>query len=527
MFFKIVSVIIFVVLVCILDCGCGKKESSESEKKADPPATSKTQQNTRAAQKPQAPEPKPANPEKKINKETTARQEPGSADDQKTVEQKLAAEQEKTDDEAEKIYQSVLRLKQAGEYQKAILQARDLMARLPDTPQARKVIPVYHKLRRMSTVRRSCDENYKLLMGGTSIRDRYAAEKIFLENPEVCGPYLAKKLQNLSGKDFTTILGLLTKMESRQGLETMMGFLLSKSKAEFQKELEAFVLKFDRKALASVSIDVITNQGTGEEKWIDLMRRTQSTKLRIRFAQVYAELPGVEKESLNVHIRKAAKVEKKELCIQLLLINNLLVKYWDGSIAKYIRHLKEAKDTDEVDEITALRKHLFQLTREKKDSSIKDFMDQYISSAILAQSGLVYVYYEQAARSAELKSFDALKPAKKGVTKTIGLHVRKRNANISIYFRGVISIPRDGTYTFYTTSDDGTRLFIGKTCVVNNDGGHGMKEESGSLKLTRGFHPIVVTFFQGTGGYGLEVHWQGPGIKKQKIPASVLFHLEE
>lgn len=523
---RITAVSLLVVFLCIICAGCGKKDASESGKKARPAKKSDTEKKTPVPEKAPESVPEPEEQKKESVKNESVKSESDSADGNETVDRQPGADEEKKDDEAEQIYQSVLKFKEEGEYQKAILQARDLMARLPDTPQARKVIPVYHKLRRMATVRRSCDENYKLLMEGESIRDRYAAEKIFLENPEVCGPYLTKKLPNLNGKDFNRILELLTKMQSRKGLEQMLEFLRTKSKPDFHKQLETSLLEYNRKQLVMVCKDIF-GEKRGAEKLLSLMQRTRSTELLIRFAEVYAELPGVEKGQLKAHVRKAANARGDALCLQLLLIDKLLIKHWDKSITRYINHLKEADDTDEVDEVTALRRHLFQLTSDKKDSQVNDFMDTHISSTILGQPGLVYVYYEQAAKSAELKSFDALKPAKKGVTKTIGLHVRKRNDNISIHFRGVINIPGDGTYTFYTTSDDGTRLFIGETCVVNNDGGHGMKEESGSIKLKKGFHPFAVTFFQGTGGYGLEAHWQGPGIKKQKIPASVLFHLEE
>ena len=89
-----------------------------------------------------------------------------------------------------------------------------------------------------------------------------------------------------------------------------------------------------------------------------------------------------------------------------------------------------------------------------------------------------------------------------------------------------INILADGTYTFYTTSDEGSKLYIGgyneANLVVNNDGLHGSQERSGSKNLTAGRYPITVTFFEAGSGEKLEVRWQGPGIGKQIIPASVL-----
>jgi hypothetical protein len=51
-----------------------------------------------------------------------------------------------------------------------------------------------------------------------------------------------------------------------------------------------------------------------------------------------------------------------------------------------------------------------------------------------------------------------------------------------------------------------------------------MSEISGDIALKKGKHPIRLIYFQGRGGKGLEVNYRGPGVKKQEIPAKVLFH---
>ncbi len=89
-------------------------------------------------------------------------------------------------------------------------------------------------------------------------------------------------------------------------------------------------------------------------------------------------------------------------------------------------------------------------------------------------------------------------------------------------FRGYIRIPTDGVYTFYTTSDDGSRLNIGGAIVVDNDGPHSASEKSGRVALGAGWHPIEVTYFENTGGTELVVSWSGPGFAKQPIPARSL-----
>jgi len=92
--------------------------------------------------------------------------------------------------------------------------------------------------------------------------------------------------------------------------------------------------------------------------------------------------------------------------------------------------------------------------------------------------------------------------------------------NVGAIFEGCIAIPDTGEWTFYTESDDGSRMYINDEEVVNNDGLHGMETQSGSIELDAVQARARVTFFENGGGAGLIVSWQGPGVEKQIIPAS-------
>jgi hypothetical protein len=91
-------------------------------------------------------------------------------------------------------------------------------------------------------------------------------------------------------------------------------------------------------------------------------------------------------------------------------------------------------------------------------------------------------------------------------------------------FEALVEIMIDGIYTFYSNSDDGTKLIIHEKLVVNNDFHHGMTEKSGHIALAKGKHPIMLYFFQGEGGKGLRVSFKGPGMEKTVIPENSLFH---
>lgn len=97
-----------------------------------------------------------------------------------------------------------------------------------------------------------------------------------------------------------------------------------------------------------------------------------------------------------------------------------------------------------------------------------------------------------------------------------------RSEDVVVVFECDLSIEAAGKYTFFTRSDDGSALYIDGKKVVDNDGDHGVTEKAGKIDLTPGTHEIRVEWFNGGGGGWLDTYYQGPGVPKQLIPASVL-----
>jgi chitodextrinase len=136
-------------------------------------------------------------------------------------------------------------------------------------------------------------------------------------------------------------------------------------------------------------------------------------------------------------------------------------------------------------------------------------------------AGLDYKYYE--GTWSVLPNFDGLTAVKQGNVTNFDISPRNRNDNFGFKFSGFVNVPSDGTYTFYTSSDDGSKLYIGTTEVVNNDGLHGNQERSGTIGLKAGKHAITVIFFENGGGESLSVSYSGPNLSKTTIPASALY----
>jgi glucose/arabinose dehydrogenase len=135
-------------------------------------------------------------------------------------------------------------------------------------------------------------------------------------------------------------------------------------------------------------------------------------------------------------------------------------------------------------------------------------------------NGLDYKYYQGTWNL--IPDFSTLTPLATGTVTTYDLTPRLQNDNFGFRFTGYVSVPTDGIYNFYTTSDDGSKLYIGGTLVVKNDTLHSASEKFGQIWLRTGKHPIRVDYFERAGSQVLTVSYAGPGITKQIIPAASL-----
>ena len=96
-----------------------------------------------------------------------------------------------------------------------------------------------------------------------------------------------------------------------------------------------------------------------------------------------------------------------------------------------------------------------------------------------------------------------------------------------VRWTGRIRIPRDGTITFFTESDDGSRLWIDGKLVVDNGGLHAMEEKSGDIELKAGEHDLKVELFENDGDVGCKLSWESGTASKEILPEGVLIHRKD
>ncbi len=98
----------------------------------------------------------------------------------------------------------------------------------------------------------------------------------------------------------------------------------------------------------------------------------------------------------------------------------------------------------------------------------------------------------------------------------------KKDDAWSVDWTGFIYAPTDGTYKFDLYSDDGSWLFIDNTMVIDNDGGdHPPRHGYGSIFLTKGYHSILVKYYECCwGDANINLSWMLPDTTNWGIVSS-------
>ena len=182
-----------------------------------------------------------------------------------------------------------------------------------------------------------------------------------------------------------------------------------------------------------------------------------------------------------------------------------------------------------ADNLAPGQSYSFKVRAKDAAGNASDFSTTVTGESV--ETGLSYKYYHGSWSS--LPNFSSLTPEATGNVSNVDISVRTRNDQFGFLFEGFIDIPVTGSYTFETRSDDGSKLYINPSSgvnaynesylVVNNDGLHGSQYREGTITLTKGSHPIAITFFEQGAGERLEVYWKNTahGVgSRQLLPAS-------
>ncbi len=92
--------------------------------------------------------------------------------------------------------------------------------------------------------------------------------------------------------------------------------------------------------------------------------------------------------------------------------------------------------------------------------------------------------------------------------------------DFSVRFSGQVLADYSQTYTFYTRSDDGVRLWVNNQLLIDNWNGHAVTENQASIYLTAGqWYDIKMEYMQMGFGATIQLNWSSPSIPRAVIPA--------
>lgn len=92
----------------------------------------------------------------------------------------------------------------------------------------------------------------------------------------------------------------------------------------------------------------------------------------------------------------------------------------------------------------------------------------------------------------------------------------------SALWTGQLLTPKSDTYTIYSRSDDGVRVYIDNNLIINNWRDHAATENSRKIYLSEGKHQLQVEYYENSGKAVMQLRWSSPSMSKQIISSQYL-----
>lgn len=94
----------------------------------------------------------------------------------------------------------------------------------------------------------------------------------------------------------------------------------------------------------------------------------------------------------------------------------------------------------------------------------------------------------------------------------------------SVRWNGLIKPQYTETYTFYTNTDDGVRLYVNNVLIIDNWTDHALTENSGTITLTAGQkYNIKLEYYDNIFDAVVQLSWSSSSQSKQIVPSNRLY----
>ncbi len=120
--------------------------------------------------------------------------------------------------------------------------------------------------------------------------------------------------------------------------------------------------------------------------------------------------------------------------------------------------------------------------------------------------------------------FSTMKPVSTGTSQGFDLSVAGREDAFGIQFEGYWNVEQEGTYQFYLSSDDGSRLYLDDELIARYGGPF---TKVPPRVIPKGVHKIRVDYVEAFGEQNLTLEFQGRGITRQPMESWLRLSPEE
>ena len=218
-----------------------------------------------------------------------------------------------------------------------------------------------------------------------------------------------------------------------------------------------------------------------------------------------------------------------------LFVNQIEIALYSATDGATIRY---TLDGSEPTEQSPEYKHSFVITN-TTEIKAKAYLDGYDASRTFrlkatkavfrnalngkpSANGVSYIYTE--GNYSLVKDVENSPVVERGIMAEPSIKQAKKPDHFGYIFSGLINVPVEGVYEFYTQTDDGSKLYIDNELVVDNDTSHAAIVATGRIPLKKGFHSYRFLYFEDYEGESLNWGWKVPGTTDfTNIPAKSLY----
>jgi len=148
------------------------------------------------------------------------------------------------------------------------------------------------------------------------------------------------------------------------------------------------------------------------------------------------------------------------------------------------------------------------------DAAVVAWAQQAAAALGLAETGVRAAYFKGTDFGELL--LERLEPAPAVSSEKLPID---RSEHISARWTGQLLVAEEGEYTFWSTADDGQRLYVDGKPLIDNWQMQPASTKSAEVRLSKGLHPFKVEWMQGSSGFKYELEWAGPGFERRPVSA--------